>query len=209
MSRLAWQGGLLFAFIPIVLALYLQQPLGPGLSLCLGVALMLGHRFVAAPWMAAHARERCLWCGRRIAAAGVELEIAASGSRWALRACDGAHRDRIARFLTFVARRRLPIAAGIFLPLGVLLGGSLLAAAGHPVIPHAWNALQFRTLVAITVVGTSIGYLSVREADPSLGCPFPLHNLFLLGIRNTLWVFRVVGACWLVLGGMTLAGTRS
>ena len=27
---------------------------------------------------------------------------------------------------------------------------------------------------------------------------FPVHNLFLLGVRNTLWVFRLVGLWWLV-----------
>jgi hypothetical protein len=37
-----------------------------------------------------------------------------------------------------------------------------------------------------------------------LACPFPLHNFFLLGIRNTLWVFRLVGAWWLVDGCMSL-----
>jgi hypothetical protein len=40
----------------------------------------------------------------------------------------------------------------------------------------------------------------VTLPGPSLRSPFPLHNLFLLGIRNTLWVFRLVGAWWLVAG---------
>src|SRR2546425_11584503 len=64
MSLLFLQGAALFAFIPLVLFLYLQLPLGPGPSLGLGLVLMLGHRFIASPWMARHARERCLWCGR-------------------------------------------------------------------------------------------------------------------------------------------------
>ena len=61
---IAVQGLLLFLFIPLVLFLFLRQPLGPGWSVAVGVAIMLGHRFVAAPWMAKFADVRCLWCGR-------------------------------------------------------------------------------------------------------------------------------------------------
>jgi hypothetical protein len=53
-------------------------------------------------------------------------------------------------------------------------------------------------IVAATVVTASLGYLLVREPDARLRCPFPLHNLLLLGIRHTLWIFRVVGAWWLL-----------
>jgi len=60
--------------------------------------------------------------------------------------------------------------------------------------------------VALTVVGASLGYLAVREAAEPVTSPFPLHNLFLLGIRNTLWVFRVVGAWWLAASAWTILG---
>jgi hypothetical protein len=41
--------------------------------------------------------------------------------------------------------------------------------------------------------------LAYRTAPPLLEprSAFPVHNLFLLGIGNTLWVFRLVGAWWL------------
>jgi len=204
-SRLAWQGALLFAFIPLVLVLYLRQPFGPSLSLGLGVAVMSGHRFIAGPWMTRHASERCLWCGRGGSLLETEIEVKASGRTWRLRACDGEHHDRIGRFLTFVAKYSLAIAAGIFVPLLVLLAGTLMIAVGHPVIPNELNRLQFRLIVAITVVGTSLGYLRVRRREAPLSCPFPIHNLFLLGIGKTLWVFRAVWVWWLVVSGIELA----
>ena len=204
MRRLAWQGAALFAFIPLVLYLYLQLPLGPSLSLAAGAGIMLSHRFVAAPWMDRHGRERCLWCGRSLQS-GEPIEIAAGGIRHALAVCGPAHRDLTGRFFTFVARFRLPIAAGIFLPLLLLLAGTLALAVGHPFIQREWNNLQFRMVVAFTVAGTSLAYLMVRRPAQPLGCPFPLHNLFLLGVRNTLWVFRIVGAWWLAAGIRTLA----
>ena len=203
MSRLAWQGAALFAFIPLVLYLYLQLPLRPGPSLTLGLVLMFGHRFIAAPWMARHATERCLWCGR-----GGELaerfEVEAARRRWTVAACGPAHRDWSARFLGFAARFKVAIGAGIFLPLGLLLIGTAALALGLPLIPLEWNRLQFKLLVAATVVGASLAYRNQPLPPGPLICPFPLHNLFLLGVRQTLWVFRLVGVWWLVTGLVTI-----
>jgi hypothetical protein len=204
--RLALEGALLFAFIPAVLVLYLQQPLGPAPSLGLGVVVMLGHRFIAAPWMARHAGERCLWCGLGVAEPDPAIEVAASGGVLRLRACGEAHRERIGRLFTFVSRYRIPIALGIFVPLFILLAGTLMIVVGRPVIALEMNRLQFRLIVAITVLATSLAYLGAGSTDASLSCPFPLHNLFLLGVRNTLWVFRVVGVWWLILSALALAG---
>ena len=202
MSRLAWQGVALFGFIPLVLYLYLRQPLGPGASLVLGLALMFGHRFIAAPWMARHATERCLWCGRS-GNPPMRFEVRASGRPWTLAACGSAHRDCAARFLSFVARFRIAIGLGIFVPLLLLLVGTAALAFGLPLLALEWNRLQFRLVVAATVVGTSVGYRFSQVQRP-LSCPFPLHNLFLLGVRNTLWVFRLVGIWWLVTGLVSL-----
>ncbi len=203
--RLAIEGLLLFAFIPLVLFLYLRLPLGPGLSLVIGLLLMFGHRYVAAPWMARHQSERCLWCGRASGARS-PIEIAAAGRTWTMAACGAAHRARLARFFTAIDRGRRWIAAGIFVPLAILLGGILAEALGHRVLAHAANVLQFQLLVALTVVVTSIAWVRVDRVAPALRCPFPLHNLFLLGVGNTLWVFRLVGAWWLIAGSLRLSG---
>jgi hypothetical protein len=198
------QGLLLFAFIPLVLFLFLRQPLGAGPSVVVGAIIMFSHRFLAAPWMARHATERCLWCGRAIASGG-PITVTASGRAWTLAVCGPTHRSLAARFLTFVANARAPIAIGIFVPLVLLLGSSLAAAAGRPIFAHEWNAWQFRVIVAFTVFCSSFAYRTVRIPSGTLAFPFPLHNFFLLGIRNTLWVFRVVGLWWLVDGAISLA----
>jgi hypothetical protein len=209
--RLTIQGAFLFLFIPLVLFLYLRQPLGPGLSIALGVVVMFGHRLVAAPWMARHAAERCLWCGRHLQPEPMvaqdfspAIHVMSAGREHRMTACSPGHRDLAARFLTFIARYRAPIAIGIFVPLVVLLLSSLFLAAGRPLLPQTWNVWQFRTIVAFTVVVVSMAYRTVPRADEQLRSPFPLHNLFLLGIRNTLWVFRLVGAWWLVAGAIQL-----
>jgi hypothetical protein len=203
MRRLACQGIFLFAFIPLVLFLFLRQPLGPGLSLILGLAVMFGHRFLAAPWMSRHANARCLWCARQSDSAS-SLEVRAGGRMWVMAACGEEHRLRASRFLTFLNRFRVPVRLGIFIPLLLLLGGSLAGSLGHPFISHELSALQFRVAVAATVMAASVGYLAVRSSAERPTCPFPLHNLFLLGIGNTLWVFRLVGTWWLVDGFLRL-----
>ena len=201
--RLTFQGALLFLFIPLVLFLHLRQPLGPALSIAIGLVMMFGHRFIAAPWMARHAVERCLWCGCTGNFAN-PLRIVSGNRERVVGACCSGHRDASARFLSFVSRFRVPIAAGIFVPLAVLLTGSLAAAAGHPFIAYEWNTWQFKTIVAPTVVTTSLAYRAIRHPITPLTSAFPLHNLFLLGIRNTLWVFRLVGAWWIVSGVLQL-----
>ena len=37
---------------------------------------------------------------------------------------------------------------------------------------------------------------AAREHAP-VEVPFPVHNFFLLGVRNLLWIFRLVGIWWI------------
>lgn len=200
---LALQGLLLFAFIPLVLVLFLLQPLGPVPSIVVGVAIMAGHRFLAEPWMARHATRRCLWCARS-AAADQQFVVASGKHHWTMAACGPDHRALAARFLTFLATARHLIFVGIFLPLLILIVGTLLVAGGVTIFPPGSIPLQFKTTVAFTVVGVSLAYRSAKRPVASLRSPVPLHNFFLLGIRNTLWIFRVVGIWWLVSGILAL-----
>lgn len=197
------QGVALFLFIPLVLFLFLRQPLGPGWSIACGLVLMFGHRLLALPWARRHAPVRCGWCGRTGDQA-VMLPIASGGTNWRVAACRLEHANHASRFLTFVRRWRAPIAAGIFVPLFVLLAAGLADTVHRGFLPHGTATLQFRVIVAVTVVMVSVAYRAVRVPDAALVSVFPLHNLLLLGIRNTLWVFRIVGAWWLVDGARRL-----
>jgi hypothetical protein len=199
----ALQGAALFLFIPLVLFLFVRQPLGPGGSIASGLALMFGHRLVASPWARRQAARRCAWCARPADGRAVVL-VGAGESTWRVAACGEEHAALVAGFLSFVRRWQVPIAAGIFLPLLVLLAASIAQAAGRGFMSHAAAALQFRVIVAITVVTVSLAYRAIHERDASLVSVFPFHNLLLLGIRQTLWVFRVVGAWWLVDGARRL-----
>ncbi len=195
----ALQALLLFLFIPVVLVLFLRQPLGAATSVMLGLVLMFGHRFVAAPWAYQHAPRRCAWCAAPVEQ-GVPLVVESGGEPRQLAACSDRHGALAARFLTFTRSWRVPLAIGIFVPLVLLVAATIARAAGHPFLSHEWAAWQFRVVVAATVVGASIGYRAVSVPDSAPVSPFPLHNLLLLGIRQTLWVFRIVGAWWLIAG---------
>jgi len=190
------QGLALFVLVPLVLWLFLVQPLGPGWSLALGIGIMAGHRAVAAPWAARHAKERCLWCGRTGEGWG-ELRVTSGTRTIGFASCDTRHDEAARRFFGFVEAHRVAISLGIFVPLAVLLVATLLRTLGFALLPHDVAALQFRVIVAATVVTASLAYPAAAPSREPRSA-FPAHNLFLLGIRNTLWVFRVVGAWWLL-----------
>jgi hypothetical protein len=193
---LALQGAALFTGIPLVLWLFLAQPIGPGWSVALGAAIIAAHRAVAAPWAARHAGERCLWCGKPGAAGGT-VPVAAGSRALDFGACNDAHARSARQFFGFADRYRIALQFGIFAPLALLLAGSLLEAAGLTLLPHEVRARQFRVIVAATVVLASVLYRAAPPAEQPRSA-FPVHNLFLLGIRNTLWVFRIVGGWWLL-----------
>src|SRR6476659_8089122 len=132
--RLQWIGVLLFLFIPLVLFLFVRHPEPVGVSLLAGVALMLGHRFVARPYMARAIQAKCLWCNRALPPESATLELTTSTGPLLARCCPG-HREPAARFFAWAETWKLPLRAGIFLPLLLLLGG--LAAAGTGATGHA------------------------------------------------------------------------
>lgn len=197
-------GAMLFAFIPLVLYLFVGHPEPVGLSLGLGLALMLGHRFLAAPYPDFVRERRCLWCNRRLADTWEPVPLAAAGGTLEARACP-RHRAPAARFFSFLDAARLPLAAGIFVPLALLLVALTAAAFGRPGPLPAVTAL-FRVVIGFTVVTASLAYPLAAERTPP-AVPFPVHNFFLLGVRVLLWIFRLVGVWWLVLGARYLLGS--
>jgi hypothetical protein len=222
-------GVLLFLFIPLVLYLFVRHPAPLAASLAAGILLMVSHRFLARPYMVRVLPCKCLWCNRVLPPvldpATRTLDLAAGGEVLAARCCAG-HRSQAVRFLGFLERARWPLRLGIFLPLLLLLaalaaaavlgthgtpaldttGGAVGAAAAagaaarFPLLPSA-TAL-FQLLVGLTVSAAAWGYLLGARREPAapVAVPFPAHNFFLLGLRILLWIFRLVGAWWIVAG---------
>jgi hypothetical protein len=200
-------GVLLFLFIPLVLYLFVRHPEPIAASLALGIALMLGHRFLARPYMARAVARKCAWCNRGLPAAPDApdastrtLDLATGGGPVAARCC-AAHRAPAARFFRWLDRARLPLRFGIFVPLLLLLAALAAAAGGHPRALPAATAL-FQVLVGLAVSAAAWGYLLLDAPAGSapIPVPFPAHNFFLLGVRPLLWIFRLVGAWWIYSG---------
>jgi len=188
-------GILLFLFIPVVLFLFVRHPEPIGASLIAGVVLMVGHRLVARPYMERVLPVKCAWCNRMLPPdGGVTLELR-SGERTIQARCCPGHRPPAAKFFGFLDSWRWVLRAGIFVPLLLLL--ATLAAAAFGFEPPLEEVTAFFKLaVGITVNLAAWGYLSARDRSPA-AVPFPVHNFFLLGVRNLLWVFRLVGIWWI------------
>jgi hypothetical protein len=189
-------GVLLFLFIPLVLFLFVRHPEPVGGSLLAGVALMMAHRFLARPYMARVLPVKCVWCNR-VLGEGPEtatLPLRSGGKTLAARCCP-AHRTPAAKFFSFLHARRWPLRLGIFIPLLFLLVALATSAAGQPA-PVDVATTWFKLIVGVTVNVAAFGYLASSEREP-LDVPFPVHNFFLLGVRNLLWVFRLVGIWWI------------
>lgn len=203
--RLQAVGVLLFLFIPLVLWLFVRHPAPIAASLAVGVGLMGGHRFLARPYMRRALGWKCVWCNRVLPETGgpgsETLELASGGTLHTARCCTG-HRRPAARFFRFAAAARQPLRVGIFLPLLLLLTALAAAAAGHPWRLDAAVAF-FQLAVGLTVSVAAWGWLGTRTGEEAAGAipvPFPLHNFLLLGVRTLLWIFRLVGAWWIVRG---------
>ena len=198
-TRILLPGALLFLFIPTVLFLYLRHPEPVAVSLALGFGLMIGHRFLARPYMFRVHDKKCLWSNKVLAPGeGVEVRIRHRGGEQEAR-CLERHLHDLERFFTHAYRRRHVLAVGIFVPLLLLLGGLLSLALGRqPWLPIETLRAIFQLSVGLTVNLAAWGYLRVRRSDETLLIRFPLHNFFLLGISNLLWIFRLVGTWWVV-----------
>jgi len=197
MSRVRLAGLFLFAFIPIVLVLLLRMPLGLALSIGLGVAIMLGHRFVARPFMLRHLDARCLWCGRDLVGPGVASPFRSGGEYVPARACAPDHARRLEAFARAVAAARPVLVALVLVPVAAYLVNAASAMAGRTLVPLEAARWGFKIPIAAAVVGLSFAWPLGRRLQREAAIDFPAHNLSLLGVRWTLWIFRIVGLFWL------------
>jgi hypothetical protein len=189
------RGILLFAFIPLTLYLFVQHPLGIVISFSIGLFFMFTHRFAAAPFMERHREARCLWCGRAAPGrAAIDVATRRSARRFAV--CGVRCEANVRAFAGFVDAHRRAIAVAIFVPLGYYLAAGFAAAAFGAGLPEEVNRCLLQAPIALTVVLVALLYRRGRSPQAPR-VPFPIHNLFLLGIRATLAVFLVMGLVWL------------
>jgi len=197
MTRTRLTGALLFLFIPLVLVLYLRMPLGLAPSVLLGIALMLAHRRIARPFMDRHLGTRCFWCGRDLPGPGAPAPFLSRGETIAAQACSDTHADRLIAFTRMVAAGRLVVFALVLLPVLIYLGNALLTIAGHGFLPLDTARAVFKIPIAVAVVSLSFAWPLGSKLARGPAIDFPAHNLSLLGVSWTLWVFRLVGLFWL------------
>ncbi len=196
-------GLLLFLFIPLVLFLFVRHPKPIGASLVVGIALIASHRSVARPWATRVRSAKCLWCNRLLSPTDPSepIELRAGRESFTARCCP-EHRAPTARFFSWIDRAKIPLRLGIFPPLLALLAALAATALGYDQELPLATAL-FQLVVGLAVNLGAWGYLAQTERSP-LQIPFPAHNFFLLGIRNLLWVFRLVGLWWIWTGARGL-----
>lgn len=197
-------GILLFLFIPLVLFLFLRFPYGILPSFLVAILIMVAHRFVARPYFLNNLNHRCFWCGRT-GAVRKPVQIQ-SGVLLELQLCENHCMDRGRRFFDFCSRFGWPIRAGIFIPLLWYVATMVFVGFHLISFPLDWNRFIFQFTIAITVVSVALGFRLGRDVHPTR-FPFPIHNLFLLGARNVLVIFFLVGAWWIFIGIQFLYST--
>jgi hypothetical protein len=154
----------------------------------------VGHRFVARPFFLRNSRKRCFWCARTN---NVREKIQVlSGETVAIELCTQRCSASARRFFDFTFRYRTVFRLGIFLPLVWYIVTMVLNDRSIWSFPNEWNRFIFQFFIAISVVLISFAYRTGMETSDAV-FPFPIHNLSLIGGKNTLLVFRYVGFWWL------------
>jgi hypothetical protein len=187
-------GIILFLFIPFVLFLFLRFPFGILLSFAAAITIMILHRFVAVPFMNRFRSVRCLFCGRT--SRPMVRQLVKSGIEREFCFCRQECLSKAKQFFDFCSKYKLLFRIGIFIPLAWYVITMILNALGLLRFSVDWNRFIFQFCIACSVVAISFLYRTGKETD-SPSFPFPIHNLFLLGIQNTLLVFRYVGLWWI------------
>lgn len=196
---LVFQGILLFLFIPIVLFLFLAFPFGVLPSVCAGIVIMFGHRFIARPYMMKNIDKKCLWSGRPVGKNPILFTLKDKSGDLNFRMFSEKDRKNAIRFFNFIYSARFFLIPAILGTLAWYLISLILGEidSGLRYLPRETFVQIFKVVIAFTVVSSSLLYKMGKTSEP-VHSIFPVHNFFLLGIRWILWVFRIVGAWWIV-----------
>ena len=71
-----------------------------------------------------------------------------------------------------------------------------------------WGCIPSKALLKTAELANKIRHaddFGIAVSEPAID--FPVHNLFLLGVNTTFWVFRIVGLFWLGQGIWALVRT--
>ena len=194
-------GLLLFLPVPLVLWLFTKAPLGIAVSLAVGTALMATHRLYARPWVLARAGRRCLWCARPAVALRMRVREPLGETDWC--ACSEEHARALAGLLAWASAHAVFLQVAILGTLVLFLLAGFAAGFGWPLAGVTFGDLSalFRLVIAVAVL--PLGWRGGSAAgDPRapLRSPFPLHIQALIGSAAVVWLFRLVGLVWLVVG---------
>lgn len=187
----------LFLFIPLVLYLYLVRPFPVLISLGSGVFLMLIHRFPARAYMFRAVSVKCLWCDGcfKPGESRVRIRVKQGNSKFHV-FVHPQHEQAVRRFYACLYRGRYIFRVGIFVPLIILLGA--LLTRGLNIVDFVEQAtLMFKGVIGIVVNIAAFGYL-MFEPSEEVRPVFPPHNFHLIGVRQILWIFRIVGIWWII-----------
>ncbi|OGF65204.1 MAG: hypothetical protein A2Y62_17725 [Candidatus Fischerbacteria bacterium RBG_13_37_8] len=194
------KGLLLFLFIPVTLVLFLLFPFGVLISVLLGLGIMFFHRLIARPYMKYYHAKKCLWCNAPFKnASSLKINVEEGKNVQEFNSCSEKCKRGVQNFFRFTGAYRHMIKWGILIPLAGYLVIALLVSFEILALDMQWVKNSFKAIIAILVVSVSFFYRVGGAAE--LVFPLPVHNLLLLGIRNTLWIFRIVGIWWLITVG--------
>jgi hypothetical protein len=160
---------------------------------------MFGHRFIARPYMLRNINKRCIWSGKGLKKNPSSFILRSKKGDLTLYAKTTSNKENAVRFFNFVDSARIFLKPAI---LGTLTWYLCSVIIGE--INPDWQYLKrdlfvqiFKLVIAVSVLLGSFLYKIGKTVEP-VNAVFPVHNFFLLGIRWILWVFRIVGAWWIV-----------
>jgi hypothetical protein len=158
---------------------------------------MLTHRFIARPYLYKYIKKKCIWCNGLITHNFEELTVKEKGEELVFAACNKHCREQACSFFSFTNENSFVIRWFILLVVFIYIIDVMLYYFGIRFIGLSMSKDIFKAAIAMIVLPVSLFYRNSNSRD--LSFPLPVHNLFLLGVKNTLWVLRIIGAIWLII----------